>query len=254
MTDTAANPRTPPVPPRGTPGLLERVGARLPVSFSERRRYHWFWVPATAERRSKPLPEGFELVLAGEQDLPLLRQTGADFPRARAFLAAGHHLWLVRRGDDVAFSAWVFRGSAPTDMTSTGWMPLPDGVVNQEDSVTHPDHRGRGLLASASDGIRDHYVRTGLADTLITVIRDGNDASIRGAGKAGYAPFAVVDTVKTGLIRRTNWRDRAADLPGVVRIRLVFERPPVNGALPPEAEELGTWLEAAVRSPVRGPR
>jgi hypothetical protein len=230
-----------------------RVVARAAQPFYRHRVYRWSWSPIDHPAPGKSLPEGFALTRATAEDLPLLEQMGADFDRAREFLAAGHALWLVRDGSRVAFSAWTFMGAAPTDAPRTGWMLLPEGTVNQEDSNTHVDFRGQGLAGVASQAIHAELLRSGEATRLITAILDSNTASRRAASKTSWREFAVVDVKKFGLLRRdADWRGRRAD-GALVATRLGFSRPDVEGGPSADDEELFAWLQTAMRHGVPGP-
>src|SRR4051812_15110599 len=168
-----------------------------------RRVYRWFWAPVEQPLVDVLLPAGFEFTRGTEEDLPLLAQVGADFARARDFLAAGHRLWLVRRGDQVAFSGWIFLGSAPTDSVRTGWMPLDDDLGNHEDTNTHPDFRGRGLAVIARQLMAADLARDGVVTHVVTGILANNTSSLRVTAKSlGWREFAVVEMTKIGLLRR----------------------------------------------------
>lgn len=230
-----------------------RVVARAVAPVYRHRVYRWSWSPADQPALAKSLPEGFALTRATADDLPLLEQMGADFDRARDFLAAGHALWLVRNGSRVAFSAWTFMDAAPTDAPRTGWMLLPDGTVNQEDSNTHVDFRGQGIAPLASQLIAAELLRSGEATRVITAILDSNTASRRAASKTCWREFAVVDVKKFGLLRRdADWRGRHAD-GALVATRLRFSRPDVEGGLSAADEELFAWIRTAMRHGVPGP-
>src|SRR3954471_15605316 len=170
-----------------------RLAARAVAPFYRHRLYRWYWSEGDPSLEVGPLPDGFELTRGGEADLHLLEQMGADFDRARDFLAAGHRLWLLRHGDRGAFSAWTFLGSAPSDATRTGWFALPEATLNQEDSNTHPDFRGKGLAGIASQAIYAELNREAGITRRITFMLDDNAASRRAAAKAGWREFAVVD-------------------------------------------------------------
>lgn len=228
--------------------------ARASAKVYRHRVYRWSWSPADQPALDIPLPEGFSFVRGTEHDLHLLEQVGADFDRARDFLAAGHRLWLITDGARVAFSAWTFLETAPTDAAHTGWLVLPEGTVNQEDSNTHPEFRGRGLLGLACQMIAAELLREGRATRVITAILDSNTASRRGAAKSAWREFAVVDVTKFGLLRRDDeWRSRRGDGPLVVN-RLAFERPEIDGGPTPDDDEMFAWIQTAMKRGVRGPR
>jgi len=230
-----------------------RIVARAAQPFYRHRVYRWSWSPVDHPPLATSLPEGFTLSRATADDLPLLEQMGAHFDRARDFLAAGHQLWLVRKGDQVVFSAWTFTGAAPTDAPRTGWMLLPEGTVNQEDSNTRADFRGRGIASVASQAIHAELLRSGTATRLVTAILDSNTASRRSAAKSAWREFAVVDVKKFGLLRSdADWRSRRGD-GALVATRLRFARPDVEGGLSAADEELFDWIRTAMRHGVPGP-
>jgi hypothetical protein len=238
--------------PRILAGLRWRMYFALsPVVYH--RVYRWSWAPADRPTPEGALPDGFELVEATAADLPLLGRLGAGFDRAAGFLAAGHRLWLVRRGDTVAFSAWTFIGEAPTDASPTGWIPLPDGVVCQEDTNVHPDFRGRGLAGVASQLIAARLFRSGVADRFVTAILDMNTASRQVGAKSAAREFAVVRVDKIGLVRwRGGWRERLADRRAVLR-RVRVEPARAGSGAAASDDELVGWLRSAVREGAPGP-
>jgi hypothetical protein len=231
-----------------------RLIGRAAAKVYRHRVYRMSWSPADQPAVDIPLPEGFALVRGTENDLPLLEQMGAGFDRAADFLAAGHRLWLLTDGERLAFSAWTFMETAPSDGPRTGWMVLPEGTVNQEDSNAHPDFRGKGLAVVASQLIAAELLREGAATRVVTAILDTNTASRRAAAKSVWREFAVIDIKKFGLLRRDDqWRLRRGDGP-LVLTRLAFARPEVDGGLTPADEELFTWIQLAMKRGVRGPR
>jgi hypothetical protein len=230
-----------------------RFAARAVTPFYRHRVYRWYW-SEIAPSTPVAWPEGFELVRGEEADLPLLEQMGADFERARDFLAAGHRLWLVRKGDTVAFSAWTFLGSAPSDTTRTGWLALPEATLNQEDSNTHPDFRGKGLAGAGSQGIfAALHAESGIS-RRITFMLDDNVASRRAAAKSGWREFAVVDVKKFGFLRQdAEWRSRNGDGP-FVATKLRVEQPDVEVERSAGDEEMFAWIRTATRKGVPGPQ
>jgi GNAT superfamily N-acetyltransferase len=231
-----------------------RCAIRAAAPFYRHQLFRWYWAEVDQPTGDQALPDGFELVHGTEADLPLLAQVGADFDRARDFLAAGHRLWLVRNGDTLAFSTWTFLGSAPSGAARTGWLALPEATANQEDANTHPDFRGQGLAGAASRQIaaelaRECGIRRGVAFML-----DDNASSRRAAAKSGSREFAVVDLKKFGFLRRdSDWRSRRGDGPFVVT-KLRVEQSAVDGERLPGDDEMFAWLRSATRKPVPGPQ
>lgn len=235
-----------------TNDLLRALG-RATAPLYRHHRYRWAWGPLDARLTAEPLPDGFELVEAGEAELPLLQQADAGFPRARDFLAAGHRLWMVRNGDRLAFSGWTFIGSAPADASRTGWVSLPDGVINAEDATAHPDVRGRGFAAMSWALVAARLARERVASRMITGYLDTNASSRHAVAKSGLREFAVVDVTKVGLLPDdAEWRMRHADGP-LCRTRVRVRRPGADGTASPTDLELFGWLRTAVRAGVPGP-
>lgn len=229
-----------------------RLAARTVSPFYRHQLYRWQWSEFDPSR-TMPLPEGFELVRASEVDLPALEQIGAGFDRASDFLAAGHRLWLVRNGDRVAFSAWTFLGSGPSNATRTGWLALPEGTFNQEDSNTHPDFRGQGLAGAAGRAIFAELNRDMGLTRRVTYILDRNAASRRSAAKGGWREFALVDVTKLGLLRRdAGWRSRNGDGPWSLT-RLRVQQASVIGGPSTADDEMYAWVRAAIKRGVPGP-
>jgi hypothetical protein len=232
---------------------VRRFAARAATPFYRHQLYRWYWSELDPSIPDRALPDGFELVRGGEGDLPLLAQMGTDFERARDFLAAGHRLWLIRKGDAVAFSAWTFHGSAPSDAARTGWLALPEATANQEDSNTHPDFRGQGLAGAASQRIAAALIREAGIRRMVTFMLDDNMASRRAAAKSGWREFAVVDVKKFGLLRRdSEWRNRRGDGPFVV-MKLRVEQSAAEGDRPAGDDDMFAWIRSATKNAVPGP-
>jgi hypothetical protein len=234
-----------------------RCAIRAAAPFYRHQLFRWYWAEVdqpTGDSGDQALPDGFELVHGTEADLPLLAQVGADFDRARDFLAAGHRLWLVRKGDTLAFSAWTFLGSAPSGAARTGWLALPEGTANQEDTNTHPDFRGQGLVGAASRQIAAELVRECGIRRGVAFMLEDNAPSRRAAAKSGSREFAVVDLKKFGFLRRdSDWRSRRGDGPFALT-RLRIEQAGVDGERLPGDDEMFAWLRSATRNPVPGPQ
>ncbi|PWW21806.1 hypothetical protein JD79_00947 [Geodermatophilus normandii] len=111
---------------------VRRAASRLPVRLVVRERYHWYVIDAADVPPPSPLPTKFSLFLAGPDDLPEVEGLDASFERAEEWLDAVHELWMVRDGNRVVSSCWVFVGRAPTAAARHGWLQLPPGTVNPE--------------------------------------------------------------------------------------------------------------------------
>jgi hypothetical protein len=237
---------------RPTPALRRTLGRAVAPCYRH-QCFRWVWGAVQGGTDDAPLPAGFEFVEAGEADLPLLRQLDADFPRAPEFLAAGHRLWIIHNGDELAFSVWTFIDRAPTAASRTGWIALPPGVVNVEDTNAHPDRRGRGLAAAAWGRLVGQLAREGSATHMVSAFLDTNHVSRAVAARSGWREFAVTDVTKVGLLRDdAAWRMRSADR-ALASTRLRIERPDPQTAGTPEDEQFFAWLQTAVRAGVSGP-
>lgn len=229
-----------------------RLAGRVLGPFYRHQTFLWMWSPAGPREPEPTLPDGFSLVHGTEADLPLLAQLGTGFDRAGEFLAAGHRLWLLLEGDRLVFASWTFIGRAPTDAARTGWIELPEGTFNPEDSTTHPDYRGRGVAGLAGALIHRETMREQPRRYVFAALTT-NTSSLRAAAKGPARPFAVVDQTKIGLLRRdAGWRNRRGDTP-LTYSRVRVSPAEVPGGATQVEEELLAWFRSAIRTGVRGP-
>jgi len=112
-----------------------------------------------------------------------------------------------------AFSAWIFHGSAPAIAARDGWFELPAGVACMEDSLTHPDYRGRGFAPAAGLGIFRAVRESGVVQ-VVTKIETSNGSSRRAAAKAGFREVATMRFKRVGPRRRTSLSDVRGDVGG----------------------------------------
>ena len=232
--------------------LIHMAAQRLPFTVYVHQRFCWTEMDlGTAP--VLPLPEGLVLTSAGVDDLGALRELGAWFERSRDWLDAGHELWLVRDGERPVGSFWVFHGMAPTDSAPHGWVSMPDGMINIEDTVTDPEYRGRGIAPAMYSQVYDRQKRSGRAEMVIGGVPEANHANRRAVAKSGWREFALVDVKKYGLIRRgRDWRNR--EDPGGRFVRTRLSVGPVEHPDPEAAGALRAWLEAALRAETPAPR
>jgi GNAT superfamily N-acetyltransferase len=181
----------------GIRGLARIAGVRLRRPVYWRETFIWYQLDLDGYSGDLPLHEGYELTRADEASLGLAAATGKDPALVRRTLAEGHDLWIVRAGGDAAFSCWVYRGRAPEIAAKKGWFDLPANVVCLEDSVTVPEHRGKGVAPAAWAAIAEALAAEGVA-TMITRVAEDNGASRHACRKVGFAEIGKMEFKRTG--------------------------------------------------------
>lgn len=159
--------------------------------------YVWYELALREERPRRSLDPGFRVHRATGDDLVLLDELWEiDRAEARRRLAAEGTLWLVLDGDRPAFSCWTFRGRTPIRAAQGGWLPLPDGVVALEESMTAAAYRGRGVAPAAWSAIADDLAEQ--AGRMVTTIEEENAASRKAVEKIGFREIGRAVTTKRG--------------------------------------------------------
>jgi hypothetical protein len=172
------------------------------VVFTE--SHMWFELDPAGERPRPPLPSGLSLRRGTESDLPLLAQMDTVSPaEGLDRIRDGNDLWLALEGEDPLFSCWIFRGDTPAIAAPGGRLPLPDGVVCQEDSVTAMAARGRGIAPAAWAAIADALAAEGQR-RLIRKVEVANAPSRRAGEKVGFRPIALMHFRRRGPLKRTS--------------------------------------------------
>jgi RimJ/RimL family protein N-acetyltransferase len=166
-----------------------------------RERHIWYRLDLPYAGPITSLPAGMDLLHAGRDDLDLLRPL-ATIGRfeAECRIAAGTDLWIVRDQGKAACSFWIFWDQSPVLAASHGWMPLPEDVVCLEDSITSPDHRGRGLAPAGWARVAMGLSRQGVS-AVITKIEEQNIPSRRAVEKIGFREMAVMDMERIWMMR-----------------------------------------------------
>jgi GNAT superfamily N-acetyltransferase len=201
---------------------LRRVANRIVCE----ERHVWYVLEPGGDRPKLGLPAGLVLRRCGESDLPLLRELDTVSPEeGRERLRGGHDLWLVLEGDHPVSACWTFRGRTPALAAPGGWLPLPPGVACQEDSVTAPPARGRGIGPAAWSTICDALAAEG-QHYLVRKVEVQNAPARRAGEKAGFKPVAVMRFRRIGPIARTSVQVLNGEVGGLLAERLDSRRPP----------------------------
>jgi L-amino acid N-acyltransferase YncA len=186
----------------GAIGALREAGSRTIGLFYVREAHHWYQLDLAGERPRREIPEGFRLVCATENELPLLDTLPTvKLTEGERRLGEGASLWLVMEEDRAAFACWTFYGSMPVQAAKDGVLELPQAAAGLEDSVTSPGYRGRGLAPAAWSTISDRLLEQGYT-ALITKVAEENAPSRRAVEKAGFEDIALMRTMRTAARRR----------------------------------------------------
>lgn len=200
---------------RGVMGCLRQAIAHAKHQASRipylRERHVWYRLKLPNAAPLPPLPEGMDLLHAGNDDLVLLQQlpTLGRFEAERR-LSTGADLWIVRDGATATCSFWIFWDQAPVLAANHGWMPLPEGIVCLEDSVTAPAYRGRGLAPAGWARAAQRLWEQGVS-SIITKIEEQNIPSRRAVEKVGFREMAVMDLERVWMMRHVEVNPRVDD-------------------------------------------
>ena len=186
----------------GPLGALRVAGSRARALLYLKEAHHWYELDLKAERPHREIPEGFRLVRATEEELPLLDTLPTvKLREGERRLGDGASLWLVMEGDRAAFACWTFYDRMPVHAAKGGVLQLPRGAAGLEDSVTSPDYRGRGLAPAAWSAICERLEQNGYS-ALITKVAEENAPSRRAVEKAGFEDVALMRTMRMAARRR----------------------------------------------------
>lgn len=117
-------------------------------------------------------------------------------------LHRGHQLFVAfDDADRPAGLVWAFLGECPTVVAAGGWLPLPAGTVNVEDSVVAAEQRGRGLAPGLYNQVFEQLAGQGV-ESVVGKIEVGNTANLRACAKVGWPGVAIIELVKVGGWRR----------------------------------------------------
>jgi len=187
----------------GPVGLARKVAGRGAHSVLLNEDHIWYALALGADRPRRPLPEGFELRMAGADEsdavAQLPNQPGVDEIRSR--IAGSADVYMVSEDGKPAFACTIFRDRTPTVAARGGWLDLPDDTVCLEDSGTSPDFRGRGVAPGAWSAIADELAERGF-HTMLTKVTVDNEPSRRAVAKAGFREAAEMHMRRVGPFRR----------------------------------------------------
>jgi len=190
---------------RGFVPAAARLGLRRLYSLEA---HVWYELPLGENRPSRPLADGLELVRGTVDDVPaLVGLWPMDRWSARRRMQDGATLWLVREGESIAFSCWIFEAWVPFRAAAGGKISLPAGTVALDESATAESHRGRGVAPAAWAAIADRLPSG--ADRLVTPVDEENVPSRRAVEKVGFREFA-----RTVITRRLTTELRVDSLGG----------------------------------------
>lgn len=198
---------------------MRAVARRLRKLAYLREEHVWYERDLGRPGPGVELPGGLQLVRAAEEQAEVVSVFGQDVHQARERLAAGNDIWLVLEGEQPLFLCYTFRAAAPVIAAADGTLELPVGSACLEDAVTLPEARGRGIASAAWSAIADELGRAGLS-TLVAKVETDNGASRRVAEKAGFAPVAVMEHQRTGVLRHTAVRPLGGQLGDELAARL----------------------------------
>ena len=181
----------------GIAGTFRRASRLL----ARTEEHVWYELDLTSAPPAVGLADGLTLVQGIDDDtvVALSRLASLDPSELQARLAQGAELWSVREAGTPAFACWIFRDSTPVYAARGRTLRLPRGVVCLEDSVTAPDHRGRGIAPAAWAAIAAGIRAGGGADRIVTKVELENAPSRRAVGKVGFVEVARMRMRKRGL-------------------------------------------------------
>jgi RimJ/RimL family protein N-acetyltransferase len=195
----------------GAAGLARQSALRLRDSVYLDEHHVWYVLDLDRVEQL-PLAEGYELRLAGDEEVDLIGALDTvSAEEARARHSAGVQLWLVLRGAAPAFSCWIYPRETPLRASSSRILELPPGVASLEDSFTDASHRGRGIAGAAWTAIALDLARHG-DRVLITKVEVENVPSRRAVEKAGFRAASVMHLRRRGLREHVDFEWTAHEL------------------------------------------
>jgi GNAT superfamily N-acetyltransferase len=193
----------------GAMRLGRRAIGRL---FYKDEEYVWYGLDLA---RVEPLAfrgEGYELRLAGEEDVDLLHDVPAiPVAEGRRRFLRGEQLWFVLKDGRPAFACSVFVHMLPLEAARKGRYYLPAGVACVDDGLTNREFRGRAIAAAAWVAIAEKLRDDGF-EVLIAKVPVDNVASRRTHEKTGFRPTLVMDRRRVGFRTHVTFCDQGLEL------------------------------------------
>lgn len=193
----------------GAVGLSRRAIGRL---FHRDEEYVWYALDLS---RLEPLAfrgEGYELRLAGEEDVELLHEVPAiPIAEGRRRIVRGEQLWFVLNDGRPAFACSVFVHMIPLEAARKGQYFLPPRVACVDDGLTNREFRGRAIAAAAWVAIAEKLRDDGF-EALIAKVPVDNIASRRTHEKTGFHPTVIMNRRRRGFRTRVTFRDAGNEL------------------------------------------
>lgn len=170
------------------------------------RESHVWLLMRLDEPRPRPvLAQSLRFTRLTPRQACLVGQLGGSVAVAEQRFDRGHQLFAVFEEDRLGALGWAFFGEAPTSVSRTGWIPLPPGYVNLEDTVVAPALRGMGV-APAFYSLTFDDLRNQGCTHVVGKIQVRNSANRRACAKLGWREFAVVHLFKLLGLRRVGVR------------------------------------------------
>jgi GNAT superfamily N-acetyltransferase len=186
---------------RGVAGMLGQAALRVRERVSLHEEHYWYELRLALLPDLPPLEPPLRFVVASGVELALFAELGQNVATARRRVEAGETPLLVLDGEQPAFGCWIISTEIPTPAAPKGKLTLPDGSVCLEDSVTHPQQRGRGLTVKALIAIVAYLREIGV-QSMITKVPCENTAARKAALGNGFQEIARVQLDRIGPRRR----------------------------------------------------
>lgn len=157
------------------------------------REAHVWLLMGLDEPRPRPvLAPHLRVTRVPDEQVGVVAQLGVRVAVAKQRVERGHQLFAVLDEVRLVAVVWGFLGEAPTVLVPSGWLPLPPGHVNVEDTVVAPHSRGQGIAPAFYSIVFDDLRDQGLTSAVGKISVD-NAANRRACAKLGWTEVAIVD-------------------------------------------------------------